>query len=107
MLAPHSGKRFEISVGPCQKEIVLMKAKRGANYVPGEQKITVLLGNYALKQICLDSNFKIERHGDEIVLYKTWYQNGFVTLYQNNSKDTILEELIEYNVMEGLEVEDM
>jgi len=53
MLSPHSGKSFEFSVGPCMTEIVLIKAMRGAHFVPGKQRLQILHGNFALKQICL------------------------------------------------------
>jgi hypothetical protein len=37
------------------------------------------------------------------LLYKAWYDDGFLTLYQNKSTTKVLEELIEYE-MEGLEI---
>lgn len=66
----------------------------------------MILGNSALRKIALEENFKIQRYGDEIVVYKAWHENGFVTLYVNRSTDKILTEHVEYQ-LKGLELEGL
>ena len=91
---------------PGQTEIVLIKASRGADFAPGPVHRNVLLGDTSLKQLAISKDFKISRVGEEIFLYKTWHENGFVTYYVNNSKDKILSEVIEYDI-KGMEIEDL
>lgn len=64
------------------------------------------LGNTALRKIALDENFKIDRCKNEIVLYKAWHNNGFVTLYMNKSANKVLTELVEYN-LQGMQIEGL
>jgi len=66
----------------------------------------VFHGDTALKNLCIKKDFEVERYKNEIVLYKAWYDDGFLTLYQNKSKDKNLEELIEFK-MQGLEIEGL
>ena len=88
-------------------DIILIKCYRGANFQPGEGYRKVMLGDTALRTLALETNFKVSRLEDEIVLYKAWHENGFVTLYVNNTKDKVLTELVEYNlenmIIDGLE----
>ena len=67
--------------------------------------MNVILGDVALRQLAIEKDFKIKRSGDEIYLYKAWHDNGFVTLYKNDSVDKILSEIIDYT-LEGLVIED-
>lgn len=83
-----------------------MKARRGAEFSPGEVTRNVILGEQSLKEIAIREDFKIQRCGDEIVLYKAWHENGFVTYYVNNSKDKVLNEVVEYD-LQGLEIEGL
>jgi len=59
-----------------------------------------------LEELALKSKFKVKRYEDEIYLYKAWHDNGFVTLYINESKDKELREVINYDI-EGLEIEGL
>lgn len=107
MCPPHSGHSYQISVGPQFTNIVLIRAKRGANFTIESLHQNVFLGDKALREICLNENFKVSRLRDEIVLYKAWHDNGFVALYQNNSEDKFYTETIRYFlqglVLEGIE----
>lgn len=109
MCAPYSGKRFDVSVGPLNTEIVLIKAMRGANFAPGLSTQNVILGNKALKKIAIQENFKVNRIGEQVVIYKAWHENGFVTLYQNKSRNILYSEIVHYElegmVIDGIEEE--
>ena len=59
-----------------------------------------------MEELALRSKFKVKRYEDEIYLYKAWHDNGFVTLYINESKDKELREVINYDI-EGLEIEGL
>ena len=59
-----------------------------------------------MEELALKSKFKVKRYEDEIYLYKAWHDNGFVTLYINESKDKELREVINYDI-EGLEIEGL
>ena len=69
-----------------------------------------MLGDSSLKQLAISKDFKISRVGEkgkeEIFLYKTWHENGFVTYYVNNSKDKVLTEVVEYD-LKGMEIEGL
>ena len=99
MQHPHSGKSYDIRVGPMMSEIVLIKAYRGANYQPGVGKNKVILGDSVLRKMALESGFKVNRKNNtDIVIYKAWHENGFVQLYQNNSKHCVLTEVLEFTL---------
>lgn len=66
----------------------------------------MVLGDSSLKQLAISKDFKISRVGEEIFLYKTWHENGFVTYYVNNSKDKVLTEVVEYD-LKGMEIEGL
>lgn len=40
------------------------------------------------------------------MLYKSWHDNGFVTLYINKSTNKILSEIVEYK-LEGMVIEGL
>lgn len=105
MCKPFSGQKFEITVGPGTTEIVLIKADRGSDFSPGFQLKNVILGDIALRELCLETNFKQKRR-ENIYLYKAWHDNGFVTLYVNNTTDEVLTETVEYDI-EGMEIEGL
>lgn len=94
-------------MGPKHTNVVLIRARRGANFTIESLYQNVYLGDKKLREICLQENFKVNRLRDEIVLYKAWHDNGFVALYQNNSTDKIYTEIIRYTlngmVIEGIE----
>lgn len=58
MCAPHTGQRFEMTVGPGSTEIVLIKADRGSDFSPGHQLKNVILGDLALRELCIETDFK-------------------------------------------------
>ena len=105
LLGQHQGAKYSISVGPQQKEIVLIRVERGFEFVPSHQDMNVFLGDNALKAIAIAKNFKLDRLKDEIYLYKAWHDHGFVTLYINKSTDKILTETVDY-MLTGLEIVD-
>jgi hypothetical protein len=95
-----------VEVGPGLTEIVLIKASRGADFAPGPVSRNVMLGDSSLKQLAISKDFRISRVGEEIFLYKTWHENGFVTYYVNDSKDKVLTEVVEYD-LKGMEIEGL
>jgi hypothetical protein len=105
LLGQHQGAKYSISVGPYSKEIVLIRAERGFEFVPSYQDMNVFLGDNALKEIAIAKNFKLDRLENEIFLYKAWHDHGFVTLYINKSTDKILTETVDY-MLTGLEILD-
>ena len=105
MMAPFEDGKYSIRVDPGKFEIVLMKAFRGFNFTPSKCKMNVILGDIALRQLAIEKDFKIKRSGNEIYLYKAWHDNGFITLYKNDSVDKILSEMVDYT-LEGLMIED-
>jgi hypothetical protein len=96
MISPHSGESFKVQVGSESTEVVLIKAMRGADFAMGYHNINVVLGNHVLRQLALQGNFRQDRKKDEIMLYKAWHDNGFITVYINKSKNKILNEVIDY-----------
>ena len=59
-----------------------------------------------MEDLARDSQFKVKRYEDEIYLYKAWHDNGFVTLYINESTDKELREVVTYDI-EGLEIDGL
>jgi hypothetical protein len=96
MISPHSGESFKVQVGSESTEVVLIKAMRGADFAMGYHNMNVVLGNHVLRQLALQGNFRQDRKKDEIMLYKAWHDNGFITVYINKSKNKILNEVIDY-----------
>ena len=105
MMSPFEGGKYSVRVDPGKFEIILMKAMRGFNFTPAKCEMNVILGDKGLRALAIEKNFKIKRSGDEIYLYKAWHDNGFITLYKNDSVDKILTEMIDYT-LEGLVIED-
>jgi hypothetical protein len=105
MMLPQVGPKLDVTVKPNSYEIVLMKAKAGANYNYGEQDRGVILGDTALKQYCIDKNFFVEKDGPDLGLYKTWHDNGFITLYVNKTTNKKLVETLKYT-LKGMTVEN-
>ena len=72
----------------------------------GYHNMNVVLGNHVLRQLALQGNFRQDRKKDEIMLYKAWHDNGFITVYINKSKNKILHEVIDYQ-LEGMQIEGL
>ena len=100
-MSPHSGEKFKVQVGSESTEVILIKAFRGSDFAMGYHNINVVLGNQVLRQLALDGNFRQDRKKNEISLFKSWHDNGFVTLYINNSTNKVLDEVVDY-VLEGM-----
>lgn len=105
MCEPHKDQKFEITVGPGSTEIVLIKADRGCDFSPGHQLKNVYLGDIALRELAIKTNFKQNRRPG-IYLYKAWHDNGFITLYVNETADEVLSEIVEYDI-KGMEIEGL
>lgn len=105
MMAPYEDGKYSVRVDPGKFEIILIKAYRGFNFTPSKSEMNVILGDGALRDLVIEKNFKIKRCGDEIYLYKAWHDNGFITLYKNESTDKILTEIVDYK-LQGLIIED-
>lgn len=87
-------KAFDVSVGPGNNEVILMKVFKRAVIQAGICHKKVLLGNEALKRIAMNNDFKLYRDKEtqKIAVYKAWYDEGFIQYYKNSSNDLILEE---------------
>lgn len=85
-----------------------MKAKRIAkfNIAQSQTRMTVMLGQRALKNIALQQNYKVSRHNDQILVYKAWYEGGFVQYYVNNSTNIVLEEKLMFE-LENMQIDGM
>ena len=74
----------------------MIKAFRGADFAMGYHNMNVVLGNQVLRLLALNGSFVQQRKKDLIMLYKAWHDNGFVTLYKNDSTNLILDEIVDY-----------
>ena len=84
----------------------MIKAYRGEDFAMGYHNVNVVLGNTVLRLLALEGKFRQDRKKDEIMLYKAWHDNGFVTLYINKSTNKVLDEIVDY-VLEGMQIEGL
>lgn len=98
LLHPEKGNTFNVKVEPYQRRMVVFRQQQEGAVMRGKPKIKIKTNQEAILQKCIQEGKVIKKGLDNIYCKFLKYSEGVIFVYLNDSDDTILHELVEFEL---------
>lgn len=98
LLNPEKGNTFNVKVEPYQRRMVVFRQQQEGSVMRGKPKIKIKTNQEAILQKCIQEGKVIKKGLDNIYCKFLKYAEGVIFVYLNDSDDTILHELVEFEL---------